>query len=107
MVTNNDAASDPEVFCPGAFGNAFGTVDPQFGGFAGVSATSANNQEQANGLNPVPFVQTDAAVGYTGTFFDEVGYTGAFPSDLFAPLFTNGWTAMNKRGILVSAGFSL
>lgn len=89
---------------PGASKNVIGT-NPFFAG-SGLAA-DANDQTAIDGVNPVPYVGvgTAAQVTYTHNFFDPVGYIGAFENNGAVPLWTNGWTAMNVRGILVSSGF--
>ena len=103
MLTNDTGT------CPGAFDNlvtADSAYNPYFGGTG--NAAEANDQTAQNGVSPVPLAPgaVVASVGYTGTFFDEVSYKGAFAPEQFAELFTNGWTAMNIRGILVSQGYN-
>ncbi|MBC2594844.1 hypothetical protein H5P28_11295 [Ruficoccus amylovorans] len=107
ILTNNATSGVTGITCPGAFGNVVansGASNPFFGQTG--NAADANDQTTANGVNPVPLSATAVAatVGYTGTFFDEVTYSGAFAPSFYTPLYTNGWTAMNARGILVNSG---
>jgi hypothetical protein len=80
-------------------------LDPDFATF---------NRRLANGVNPVPTLNAGTAnngtsfgESETSTFFDNVAYKGAFPTDKTATLWTTGWTALNKRGILVDRGDGL
>ena len=110
-----------------AFTNtASGLADSAFeeAAFDGTSTFSTNNQivspgfvslsqSAEDGLNPVPLqvfsVPSLLAVTtnnetYTTTFFNPVGYKGAFSNAGTDMLWTTGWTAMNLRGILVDFG---
>lgn len=80
----------------------------------GISGILPVNDTAANGVNPVPlqnggngFALSTTALGTVGTtanFFDVVNYRGAFAPDGTELLWTTGWTALNKLGILVDRG---
>jgi len=83
----------------------------------GGTGILAINDTVANGVNPVPFQDPADAlaalvvlpsiagqVPATATFFDVTSYRGAFNPVGSALLWTTGWTALNKRGILVDRG---
>ena len=102
---DNAIIANNTTLAPGASNNvlgaltaaAFGANNPANGGVTGTSP-----------MNPVPFsaaVTTNVA-SYGATFFDSVNYRGAFPRSPSATLWTNGWTALNKTGFLVSNGLN-
>lgn len=63
----------------------------------GVNPTFTDAQSRANNGNGGAF-----GVPVTSTFFDSTpNYKGAFSAGLGDTLWTTGWTALNKRGILV------
>jgi len=76
-------------------------VDPGFAPF---------NRRAVNGINPAPSVGIGTALfgsfgkPFTSTFFTPVGYKGAFSTVQSQTLWTTGWTALNKRNILVDRG---
>jgi len=68
------------------------------------------NRRTTNGINPVPGFGPGTVIGgpfgkpYSSTFFTPVGYKGAFSTVTSETLWTTGWTALNKRDILVDRG---
>ncbi|HAV12028.1 MAG TPA: hypothetical protein DCX06_00840 [Opitutae bacterium] len=98
-------------------------LETAFEGQFGAAPTAANvitdpafpsmNRRAANGANPVPPVNLASAnngsgnglgVTETSTFFTDVAYKGAFENSNAVTLWTTGWTALNKRGVLVDRG---
>ncbi len=67
---------------------------------------STFNHGVAGGINPRPssFVSavTSGLTAYPGRFFTPVNFKGAFNPNPGAPLWTKGWTALNKSGYLVN-----
>lgn len=88
---------------PGSTNNEFLTGNP----FSFGAGGSFNDQQAANGVNPVPLTGTSDAqktnVAEVGPFFTKETNRGAFPQSFTGVLWTTGWTAMNVRGILVDA----
>lgn len=90
--------------------NTFTTGNPLLFGVAAQAVNGTGNiwyneQETANGVNPVPLANaTSGLVPVAGAFFEEASYRGAFPQNPLTVLFTTGWTALNIDGILVDAG---
>ncbi len=75
---------------------------------------AAFDRRAANGVNPAAplglgTINNGTSFGEpeTATFFEDVAYKGAFSTDQTATLWTTGWTALNKRGILVDRGDGL
>ena len=98
-------------------------LDTAFQAQFGATSASANvisdpafpsmNRRSANGANPVPPINLASAnngngnglgVAETSTFFDDTSYKGAFANSNATTLWTTGWTALNKRGVLVDRG---
>ena len=99
------------AFEEGVLNNATGNsianqvgVNPQFGKEGrnqngGIAASDITNGT----FNPVPVrnTATEGAVDAGGNFFDEVDYRGAFEPTSNIELWTTGWTALNKAGIII------
>lgn len=97
-------------------GSVTGTFDTTTSGWNNSVASpgfKAWNLAAANGVNPValqtgqggsPASLTPVAALPNSPFFATVTYRGAFPSVKTSDLWTTGWTALNKRGVLVTRG---
>lgn len=74
---------------------------------AAAAGLIGEDQAVASGLNPRPVTggfPPPAGTGSTISLpapFETVGYRGAFNTSSAVPLWTNDWTALNVRGILV------
>lgn len=79
-------------------------VDPEFGkeGRTQNGGIAVSNITGGT-FNPVPArnTATEGAVVAGGNFFDEVDYRGAFEPSINVELWTTGWTALNKAGIII------
>lgn len=102
----------PTAALDSAFQLQFGAA-PTFANVISDPAFPSLNRRAANGTNPVPPINLASAnngsgnglgVAETSTFFENVGYKGAFENSNLTTLWTTGWTALNKRGILVDRG---
>ena len=79
-------------------------VNPEFGKEGrnqngGIAASDITNGT----FNPVPVrnTATEGAVDAGANFFDVVDYRGAFEPTSNIELWTTGWTALNKGGIII------
>ena len=113
--TTNTAAGIVKMPTPAldtAFQTQFG-ASPAFANVISDPAFPSMNRRSANGANPVPPINLASAnngngnglgVAETSTFFDDTSYKGAFANSNATTLWTTGWTALNKRGVLVDRG---
>lgn len=109
----NTAANSLSFTNVGAVAGSFDTATSGWGNSTANPGFKTFNVNTANGVNPVP-LQTGQG-GNPGAvaspqalpnhpLFAVTSYRGAFSSVKTATLWTTGWTALNKRGILVSRG---
>ena len=98
-----------------AFQTQFGFTPASTNVIADPSFPSMNRRA-TNGANPVPPINLASANNGSGngfgapetsTFFVDVAYKGAFANSNAVTLWTTGWTALNKRGVLVDRGDGL
>jgi len=116
--TTNTAAGIVKMPTPAldtAFQTQFG-ASPTFANVISDPAFPSMNRRSANGANPVPPINLASAnngngnglgVAETSTFFDDTSYKGAFENSNAITMWTTGWTALNKRGVLVDRGDGL
>jgi hypothetical protein len=88
--------------------------DPNFRSLNRRDTTADGSGNSNAGVNPIPQDGQARAnngaggafgVPVTSTFFDaSPAYKGAFATSLTDTLWTTGWTALNKRGVLVDRG---
>lgn len=78
------------------------TVNPGFKAFDVNSYVNPVGLQ--TGMGGVPTAFNAVAALPNNPAFTNVAYRGAFSTSKTADLWTNGWTALNKRGVLVSKG---
>jgi hypothetical protein len=77
-------------------------------GFSGLPTSSDGALQAGLAINPVPTagftaVLDDSVAGYNNAL-QVVSYRGAFAANPSLDLWTTGWTAANKTGVIVSKG---
>lgn len=99
-----DVVSNVTTTAPGAVNNLIGALTvPRFGNngtYGSVSGTAP--------FNPVPFSSAVSVnpAPYGAMFFTKVTYRGAFERSPTLRMWTTGWTALNKTGLLVGNGIN-
>lgn len=73
---------------------------------ASASGLLSENQDVVGGLNPRPITGLSvngigSTISLPAPFDNTVDYVGAFPTSPSLNLWTKGWTALNRRGVLV------
>jgi hypothetical protein len=109
--TNNDLSftqASPANFVAGTFDTTtagWNNLNASNPGFKAFDVTSyVNPVGVQTGMGGTPAAFSNVATLPNNAFFTTVAYRGAFSTSKLVDLWTNNWTALNKRGVLVSKG---